>query len=185
MSRAIRSSGRLLSSVTKAPVPLIARPWARFGSTTTSSSSEEVYPEEGFNAPFWTKLAIGGLALALVLRLAPAPPEATGQDEDADNNQAPWITRYITHNLTPATDLWKQRNERHLELSIEAANDKLLFQEAEKPKIRRLRYLGSFDQASPNLIPVGSQADLSDLVIKHEKDDFAKLDEAAADEDDE
>lgn len=30
----------------------------------------------------------------------------------------------------------------------------------------------TFEQASPNSIEVGSQADLSDLVIKSEKDDF-------------
>ena len=97
----------------------------------------------GFNAPFWSKLAVGGLAVALVLRLAPAPAEAHSQDiSDAEEDNAPWITRYITHNLTPAADLWRKRNERHLELAIEAANDKLLFQEAEQPKIRRMRYLG-------------------------------------------
>lgn len=32
----------------------------------------------------------------------------------------------------------------------------------------------TFEQASPYGIAVGSQADLSDLVIKSEKDDFAK-----------
>lgn len=36
-----------------------------------------------------------------------------------------------------------------------------------------LRQHSTFEQASPNGIPVGSQADLSDLVIKSEKDDFA------------
>ncbi|KAM0789258.1 hypothetical protein ACM66B_000101 [Microbotryomycetes sp. NB124-2] len=179
MSRAVRTGSRVLQLARVQPVlpRVAARGGVRLGSTSAASDAGEVYPEEGFNAPFWTKLAVGGLAVALVLRLAPAPPEATGQDDQDQENDAPWITRYITHNLTPATGLWKQRNERHLELAIEAANDKLLIQEAEKPKIRRLRYLGSFDQASPNGIPVGSQADLTDLVIKHEKDDFAKLDQ--------
>lgn len=36
-----------------------------------------------------------------------------------------------------------------------------------------ISYYSTFDQASPNLIPVGSQADLSDLKIKQQKDDFA------------
>lgn len=86
-----------------------------------------------------------------------------------------------------------------MELAKQAADDKLLFQEAEKPRIKRLRYLGyvsgsliwvekaislmicfallsTFDQASPNGIPVGSQADLSGLVIKSEKQDFAESD---------
>lgn len=31
----------------------------------------------------------------------------------------------------------------------------------------------TFDQASPNNIEIGSQADLSSLVIKSEKDDFS------------
>jgi hypothetical protein len=36
-----------------------------------------------------------------------------------------------------------------------------------------VRFIHStFDQASPNGIPVGSQADLSGLVIKSEKQDF-------------
>jgi hypothetical protein len=33
----------------------------------------------------------------------------------------------------------------------------------------------TFDQASPNAIPVGSQADLSDLRIKSEKEDCESL----------
>ena len=42
----------------------------------------------------------------------------------------------------PEAGLWKARAAKHLELAKEAADDKLLFQEAERPKVRRLRYLG-------------------------------------------
>lgn len=91
----------------------------------------------GFHAPFWTKLAVGGLLVALALRVSPANNPTT-----ANSDETPYLTRYIQHNLTPATDLWRKRNEKHLELAIEAADDKLLFQEAEPAKVRRLRYLG-------------------------------------------
>jgi hypothetical protein len=42
----------------------------------------------------------------------------------------------------PESGLWKGRNKKHLELAKAAADDKLLFQEAERPRIRRMRYLG-------------------------------------------
>lgn len=58
------------------------------------------------------------------------------------NDETPYVTRYIQHNLTPEADLWKKRNDKHLELAVDKANDMLLFQEAERPKVRRLRYLG-------------------------------------------
>jgi hypothetical protein len=51
------------------------------------------------------------------------------------------ITRYLAHHM-PESGLWKGRNEKHLELAKAAADDKLLFQEAERPRIRRMRYLG-------------------------------------------
>ncbi|KAL8292856.1 hypothetical protein RQP46_000550 [Phenoliferia psychrophenolica] len=132
---------------------------------TPSSGAEEVYPEEGFNAPVWRYLAVGSLAVALAIRLAPASAPVT------EENPSP-ITTYLAAHM-PEAGLWKARAAKHLELAKEAADDKLLFQDAERPKVRRLRYLGTFEQASPNGIPVGSQADLSDLVIKSEKDDFS------------
>lgn len=75
--------------------------------------------------------------MTLALRVSPADNPATN-----NSDETPYLTRYIQHNLTPAADLWKKRNEKHLELAIQAADDKLLFQEAEPAKIRRLRYLG-------------------------------------------
>ncbi|KAK4698826.1 hypothetical protein P7C70_g7443, partial [Phenoliferia sp. Uapishka_3] len=172
-----------------------------------ASASDEVYPEEGFTKPIWRNLALGALAVALAYRLAPASAPVT------EENPHP-ITSYIAANM-PAAGQWKANATKHLELAKEAADDKLLFQEAERPKVRRLRYLGreeravnwatghyeelrkagwvvignsfmalwiaypayplhrTFDQASPNGIPVGSQANLSDLVIKSEKEDFS------------
>lgn len=139
---------------------LASRRNASSSSSSSSSSHDstahesEVYPEEGaslttislgtslniqitgFNAPFWTKIAVSGILLTLAIRLSPSDVHASSHDEQ------PYLTRYIQHNLTPATDLWKKRNERHLDLAVEAASDKLLFQEAQTAPIKRLRYLG-------------------------------------------
>ena len=93
----------------------------------------------GFNAPFWSKLAVAGLAVALFLRIS---PDDLPNKIDPSHSETPYLTRYIAHNLTPQADLWKERNEKHLELAVKAADDKLLFQEAERPKVRRMRYLG-------------------------------------------
>ncbi|GAA5978847.1 hypothetical protein JCM5350_004843 [Sporobolomyces pararoseus] len=140
----------------------------RFGSTTTAEHSTEHFPQEGFNAPFWRKLSLAAIGIALYLRIAPSSNESEQQGESTE----PWLTRYIAYNLAPSAEKFKERNEKHLEAAKQYADDKLLFQEAEKPRVKRMRYLGTFDQASPNGIPVGSQADLSGLVIKSEKQDF-------------
>lgn len=95
----------------------------------------------GFNAPFWRRLSLGALAVFIYLRAA--PDDLPSKALDAAEDKAPaWMTRYIEHNLRPDADKFKARNERHLELAKQAADDKLLFQEAERPRVRRMRYLG-------------------------------------------
>ncbi|GAA6023419.1 hypothetical protein JCM8202_001432 [Rhodotorula sphaerocarpa] len=129
-----------------------------------------------FNAPFWRTLSLAAIGAFLYSRLADrsdAVPSASDLAHKVEDQVPPYLTRYISHNLAPGADKYKERNEKHLELAKQAADDKLLFQEAERPRIRRLRYLGAFDQQSPNNVQVGKQADLSDLKIKSEQDDFA------------
>ncbi|GAA5872931.1 hypothetical protein JCM8547_003267 [Rhodosporidiobolus lusitaniae] len=169
-----RTACSLVRTARPAAVPRAARRAAPSRSASShaphADSASEVYPQEGFNAPWWKWIALSGVGAFVFSRVAPmhlAPKE--GEPVDAQ----PWLTRYIAYNLAPSADKWKERNDKHLELAKQAADDKLLFQEAEKSRMRRLRYLGAFDSASPNGIPVGSQADLSNLVIKSEKDDFA------------
>ncbi|GAA6003074.1 hypothetical protein JCM10207_001972 [Rhodosporidiobolus poonsookiae] len=170
MNRAVPS---LLRPARSAATPRVARRAAgssRQAHSAAADATHESYPQEGFNASFWWKLSVVGVGAFVYSRVAPvhlAPKEGANLDEQ------PWLTRYIAYNLNPSADKWRARNDKHLELAKEAAEDKLLFQEAEKSRIRRLRYLGTFDQASPNGIPVGSQADLSGLRIKSEKEDFA------------
>ncbi|BGP16894.1 hypothetical protein JCM10213_007339 [Rhodosporidiobolus nylandii] len=166
-----RSFAPLLRSARPSAAPRTAR-LSRNGSTAAHvEEAAEHYPQEGFNAPFWWKLAVAGVAVAAWSRAAPVHFAPKAGEEDLE--QQPWLTRYIAYNLNPTSDKWRERNEKHLELAKQAADDKLLFQEAEKSRMRRMRYPGAFGQASPNGIEVGSQADLSGLVIKSEKDDFA------------
>ncbi|KAM0749161.1 hypothetical protein T439DRAFT_327650 [Meredithblackwellia eburnea MCA 4105] len=171
MNRLI-ASRRTAVSVIRSRHQFVAPVAVRQGSTHAApAAGEEVYPDEGFNKPHWRYLSLATLALLLYYRVTPASSSSSEES-----------TSPITKWLTPQTETWKANAEKHLTLAKEAADDKLLFQEAERPKVRRLRYLGTFSQASPNNIPVGSQADLSDLVIKSEKDDFSFGKEEATEE---
>lgn len=49
------------------------------------------------------------------------------------------MTRWLAKQ-TEKAEVWAQRNEKHLELTKEAAETKLLFQEGERPKVLRMRY---------------------------------------------
>ena len=69
--------------------------------------------------------------------------------EHADESK-PYLTRYLAYHM-PRSGIWKERNDKHLELTYQQAEDKGLLQDAQRPKIRRLRNPGLlFDNASPN-----------------------------------
>ena len=115
----------------------------------------------GFGGAFWRNSIIA-LALSFAAyRVSIAyTPAAQGADLDAehgpnetlseaDDKSMPFLTRYIAHHM-PREGIWKERNAKHLELTVKQAEDQLLIQEAQKPVIRRLRYPGMFEQASPH-----------------------------------
>lgn len=121
--------------------------------------------------------------------------------EEAVEERLPWLSEYLSHNFGPDASQFKERNVQRLEVVKKIADDRLLTQSAARPTMIRLRYVGcvlntarpgpssprrpadlgpsparsTFDQASPNNIEVGTQADLSDLVVKSPKDDAAAL----------
>ncbi|GAK63140.1 uncharacterized protein PAN0_002d1343 [Moesziomyces antarcticus] len=155
----------------------------RAGASSSSSSAaaaDEEYPSEGFGAPIWRYTFLGAIAAFGLYRIStlhadPHPSRASSSGRSAPGNesednlhvegQKPWLTRYIEHWTTPSS-VWKERNARHLELVKEKAEERLLFQDAERPPVHRLRYTQIFEQASPHGIGAGSQVDLSDLKIK-------------------
>jgi len=111
------------------------------------------FPKEDFATPFWRNaLIVGGLAV-VAYKYAPEP---------GDNV---YLTRWIAM-YTPRPEAWLDLNAKHTaQQEIEAENSRLMTS-ARQPPVYRYRYPQSFEQASPFLVGVGTQADLSNLVVK-------------------
>lgn len=115
----------------------------------------------GFHGPFWRNslLAVVLSFAVYTVSLSHAPAaKAINLDESHDPTETPveakdktmpYLTRYLAYHM-PREGMWKERNDRHFELTVKAAEDQLLIQDAQRPKIRRLRYAGTFEQASPH-----------------------------------
>ncbi|EST08467.1 hypothetical protein PSEUBRA_001885 [Kalmanozyma brasiliensis GHG001] len=178
VSMALRRAPAL--AVSTAPIrSLHSTRIARAGASSSSSTAED-YPSENFGAPIWRWTFLGAVAVFGLYRIStlhadPHPSRASSSGRSAPGNESednlhvegekPWLTRYIENWTTPSS-VWKERNARHLELVKEKAEERLLFQDAERPPVHRLRYTQIFEQASPHAVAPGSQADLSDLKIK-------------------
>ncbi|KAF8514149.1 hypothetical protein JB92DRAFT_160775 [Gautieria morchelliformis] len=113
-----------------------------------------VYPQESFNTPFWRTTALLTLLGIGLYNLVPYI--------DKDKT---YITRYIQHYATPR-DVWARINDKHLELSADAAQGQLLIGSATRPHILRMRYPAALEYASPHNVAVGSQTDMSHVVVK-------------------
>ena len=115
----------------------------------------------GFNNTFWrnTILAVVLSFATYRLSLSHAPSakpinlDESHDPEDtlieAKDKDMPYLTRYLAYHM-PREGMWKERNDKHFELTVKQAEDKLLLQDAQRPKIRRFRYSGTFEQASPH-----------------------------------
>lgn len=144
-----------------------------------------------FLSPPWRNTLILITASVLIYPYLPSPqkysaspsvsPEKFASSLSPDSD-APLVTRLLAK-YTPESKVWTERNDKHLELSAEKAEERLLFQEAERPKVHRMRYpryvssvgihspgrgltSSHFEQASPHCLPVGGSVDLSDLQVK-------------------
>ncbi|CAO1613787.1 unnamed protein product [Parajaminaea phylloscopi] len=155
----------------------------RQASTSSSSSHDDQATHESFGTPFWRNIFILTAGAVVVYRFSlihaePHPSRASSSGRSAPGNESeddhrdevqgdnrPFLTRYIENWMTPS-DVLKQRSEKHLAFSKERAEDKLFFQDAERPPVHRLRFPQTFQQSSPHSRPVGAGADLSDLKIK-------------------
>ncbi|KAL1409094.1 hypothetical protein Q8F55_005918 [Vanrija albida] len=138
-----------------------------------SGGSTHANTEETFFDAKWATRALLVSAAVLLWPYLPARPTAAASPSlapDAAEKEAAdapsFITRAIASGTKEDAANWAKRNDKHLELARAQADDKILVQEAERPKVWRLRYPSAFEQASPHAIAVGSQADLSDLKIK-------------------
>jgi hypothetical protein len=97
--------------------------------------------------PTWRNTAIATALALIIYNTFPSPPKhATSPSTDPEYTTRtaqtlPLFSRVLAQ-LTPEAKTWTERNEKHLKMTIEAADDRLLFQEAERPRIHRLRNPG-------------------------------------------
>jgi hypothetical protein len=110
----------------------------------------------GFNSAAW-KLGVVGVVGLLVWYEWDQRIQQQGQT----NPIAKFFADYF-----PSATLWEDRNAQHYRLVQSAAQDQLLVRTMTRPPIRRLTDTMAFDRGSPFGVPVGSQADLSDLKIR-------------------
>ena len=120
---------------------------------------------------------MGGLAVALFYKFAPAP------NDDAYLTR--WISQYQIY-----SSLWTELNLKHLALSAHEQIQNLITADAQKPPVHRLRFpqcviyfyypLQSvltrylyrhrkLEQHSAHLVPVGLDLDTTGVVVKVEK----------------
>ncbi|KAF9519240.1 hypothetical protein BS47DRAFT_1388362 [Hydnum rufescens UP504] len=123
--------------------------------TTASDTQNE---PETFGTSFWRNtIIIGVLVYGLDRYISSTESKINGEGV---------ITRYIRNKLMVPVDVWTRTNETHTIMSEKAAVGKLLSQAAERPSIHRHRFPSGLDAYSPHLVPVGSEVDLSGVVIR-------------------
>ena len=100
-----------------------------------------------FMSPPWRNTLILITASVLIYPYLPSPQKYSASpsvspdqfSSTSTSSDAPWVTRQLAK-YTPESKVWTDRNDKHLELSKEKAEERLLFQEAERPKVHRMRY---------------------------------------------
>jgi hypothetical protein len=94
-------------------------------------------------SPPWRNTLILVTASVLIYPYLPSPQKYSASPslspEAHQNSDGPLVTRLLAK-YTPESKVWSERNDKHLELSAEKAEERLLFQEAERPKVHRMRY---------------------------------------------
>ncbi|KXN90220.1 hypothetical protein AN958_04710, partial [Leucoagaricus sp. SymC.cos] len=106
-----------------------------------------------FATPFWRNALIAAGLAVVAYKYAPEP----GDDV--------YLTRWIAMYTTSA-EKWLEMNAAHTAQTAEEAENSRLMMSAQRPPVHRYCYPQAFEQASPFLVGVGTQADLSDLVVK-------------------
>ncbi|ODN79158.1 hypothetical protein L198_07908 [Cryptococcus wingfieldii CBS 7118] len=122
---------------------------AAHGGHGAEEDQSDTYTKESFLNPKWRNAFLLFTTAALIFPYLPTPsksnlspslsPDAF-QDARRDvEGELPWLTRWFVRETEKAS-VWKERADRHLELTKEEADRRLLFQEAERPRVLRMRY---------------------------------------------
>ncbi|KAI0087938.1 hypothetical protein BDY19DRAFT_891840 [Irpex rosettiformis] len=114
-----------------------------------------VYPQESFANKTWRNWALGGLAVALFYKFAPAP------NDDA------YLTRWISLYQIDSS-LWKELKLKNLAVVAEGQIHQLVLADAKKPPVYRLRFPQKLEQHSGHLVPVGVNLDSTGVVVEVE-----------------
>ncbi|GBE81267.1 hypothetical protein BKA93DRAFT_721758 [Sparassis latifolia] len=156
-----RATGILLNHKQASTITLL-RP--RYASSHSHDHHHEehhedatAYPKEDFSSPAWRYFVLCGLGVVGFYKFAPEPSENV------------YITRLIAHYATPS-EVWHRFNWKHLLLSVQGSDEALLMADAKPPPVHRYRYPQRFEQASTHLQPVGQDVDLSNVVVKGDKE---------------
>lgn len=128
----------LVSSPPHTPSPLAFGSWFRSWLALTPAF---------FSGPWITAGALFALSVA-AYNFLPAPKDVVASPtldnstlvKEADNASVPWLTRFLAKNLAGSAERNEKYNDKHLALTADAADQKLLFNDAEQPKVRRLKY---------------------------------------------
>lgn len=140
-----RASGgsRICTSCPRVPSQLPAR---AVRSCTLTAMLCTDFP--AFLNPTWRNTIIAFAAGYLIYSFAPSPVKGSASPSVSNDNvvaeskdqSVPFITRWLAGQMAGDGELWKKRSDKHLELASEVADTRLLFQEAERPKILRMKY---------------------------------------------
>ena len=101
--------------------------------------------QTAFLSPPWRNTLILITASILIYPYLPSPskqslsPSLSPETFQSASNGTPLVTRLLAK-YTPEAKVTNERNDRHLELSTEKAGERLLFQEAERPRVHRMRF---------------------------------------------
>ncbi|CAO1617054.1 unnamed protein product [Sympodiomycopsis kandeliae] len=160
------------------------------GAAETSSSGsgsqgaeEDVYTHESFATPFWRNTALLLLVTIGAYRFSqvhadPHPSRASSSGTSAPGNESedshhhelqgdnrPFLTRYL-ENWKNAPSSYSEKAAEYLEWSRRKAEMKMLFQEAERPPVHRLRFPQRLENESPHCRTPGDSVDFSNVIVK-------------------
>ncbi|KAI0769310.1 hypothetical protein BD413DRAFT_81224 [Trametes elegans] len=113
------------------------------------------YPLETFNTPFWRGAVLATLGFVAFYKYAPEP------------NDQNLIARFVNSAKTPE-EVWKDISFKHLLLSAQASDERLLVTDAKPPVVHRFRFPQRFEMFSPNSHPVGLKIEVGDVHVKRD-----------------
>ncbi|TFK44604.1 hypothetical protein BDQ12DRAFT_595098, partial [Crucibulum laeve] len=106
-----------------------------------------------FGGPIWRATILVSLLGVAAYKYLPEP---------ADNV---YLTRWIALYDAPR-DFWLNLNAKHAAQQEQVSDAMILFSDAKMPQVHRYRYPQVFEQASPFINAVGSNIDMSGVVVR-------------------